>query len=125
MNGTSNETLSREPKILKCIEHITHQLIQLLSIKKSPSLVTLHALFGEDNFSKINIFQLKFIFLYFLNPKKELSLYGISPLFDQTILVKCHICQIVVKLPQFTDHLSKRESYVLFVFISEILGILI
>lgn len=39
-----------------------------------------------------------------------MPLYGISPLFDQTLLVRCHICQFVIKLPQLTEHLSKRHD---------------
>ena len=39
-----------------------------------------------------------------------MPLYGISPLFDQTLLVRCHICQFVIKLPQLTEHLNKRHD---------------
>ena len=36
----------------------------------------------------------------------DYSLHGISPFYDQTIFVRCHLCRNIVKLPQLADHLG-------------------
>jgi hypothetical protein len=32
-------------------------------------------------------------------------LHGISPIYDQAIFVRCHLCQLIIKLPQLAEHL--------------------
>ncbi|CAF1051945.1 unnamed protein product [Brachionus calyciflorus] len=40
----------------------------------------------------------------------ELPLFGMCPFYDQTLLVTCNICKLIVKLPQLSEHLSKRHN---------------
>ncbi len=36
---------------------------------------------------------------------QEFALYGMSPFYDQPILVHCHICNFITKISQLADHL--------------------
>jgi hypothetical protein len=40
---------------------------------------------------------------------KDYSLHGISPFYDQTTFVRCHLCPNIVKLPQLAEHLGKQK----------------
>lgn len=40
----------------------------------------------------------------------DFKLHGISPLYDQVVFVRCHLCQLIIKLPHLVDHLQKRHK---------------
>lgn len=40
--------------------------------------------------------------------KKDFKLHGISPIYDQVIFVRCHLCQLIIKLPHLVEHLRKQ-----------------
>ena len=38
---------------------------------------------------------------------QDFPLYGVCPLYDDCVLARCDICQLVLKVSQLADHLGK------------------